>query len=56
MLLKCLTALVLIYLLQNCALRKIEGSPVFLTCEIQGAQYMISMKSLRFSSCPGAKV
>ena len=56
MLLKYLTALVLIFLLQNCALRKIEESPVFLTSEILGAQYMISVKSLRFSSCPGAKV
>ena len=26
------------------------------TCEIQGAQHMISMKKLRFSSCPRAKV
>ena len=26
------------------------------TCELQGAQHMISIKNLRFSSHPGAKV
>ena len=31
--------------LQGCALKKIEGSPVLWTCEIQCAQHMISMKS-----------
>ena len=41
---------------QGCALRKIEGSPVHWTCKIQGAQHMICMKNLRFSSHPGAKV
>ena len=38
--------------LQGCALRKIEGSPVLWTCEIQCAQHMISMKKQRFSSRP----
>ena len=41
---------------QGCALRKIEGSPVLWSCEIQGAQHRICMKKLRFSSCPWAKV
>ena len=41
---------------QGCALRKIEGSPVLCTCEIQCAQHMISMKKLRFSSPPRTKV
>ena len=41
---------------QGCALRKIEGSPVLGTCKIQGAQHMICMKNLRFSSRPRAKV
>ena len=31
-------------------LKKIEGSPVLWTCDIQCAQHMISMKKLRFSS------
>ena len=44
------------FLLQGCALRKIEGSPVFWTCEIQCAQEMISMKKQRFSSRPRTKV
>ena len=44
------------YLVQGCALRKIEGSPVLWTCKIQGAQHMICMKNLRFSSRPRAKV
>ena len=35
---------------------KIESSPVLWTCEIQGAQYMISMKKLRFSSHSRTKV
>ena len=33
---------------QGCALRKIEGSPVLWTCEIQCAQHMISMKKKDF--------
>ena len=38
-------------ILQGCtALRKIEGSPVLWTCEIQGTQHKMSMKKLRFSS------
>ena len=41
---------------QGCALLKIEGSPVLWTCKIQGAQHMICMKNLRFSSRPRAKV
>ena len=41
---------------QGCALSKIEGSPALWTCKIQGAQHMICMKNLRFSSCPRAKV
>ena len=41
---------------QGCALRKIEGSPVLWNCKIQGAQHMICMKNLRFSSRPRAKV
>ena len=41
---------------QGCALRKIEGCPVLWTCKIYGAQHMICMKRLRFSSRPGAKV
>ena len=39
---------------QGCALRK--WSPVLLCCEIQCAQHKISMKKLRFSSHPRAKV
>ena len=43
--------------LQDCALKKIEGSPVLWPFEIQGAQHMISMRKFRFSnSCPGGKV
>ena len=41
---------------QGCAPRKIEGSPVLRTCKIRGAQHMICMKNLRFSSRPWAKV
>ena len=41
---------------QGCALRKIEGTPVLWTCKIQGAQHVIFMKNLRFSSRPRAKV
>ena len=44
------------FLLQGCALRKIEGSPALWTCEIQCAQQMISMKKQRFSSCLTTKV
>ena len=39
---------------QGCVLRK--WSPVLLCCEIQCAQHKISMKKLRFSSHPRAKV
>ena len=42
--------------LQCCALRNVEGSPVLWTCEIHGAQRMICMQKLRFSSCQRAKV
>ena len=35
---------------QGCALRKLKGSPVPWTCEIQGAQLDISMEKLRSSS------
>ena len=42
--------------LQCCALRNVEGSPVLWTCEIHGAQHMICMQKLRFSSCRRAKV
>ena len=41
---------------QGCSLRKIEGSPVLWNCKIQGAQHVICMKNLRFSSRPRAKV
>ena len=41
---------------QGCALRKIEGSPVLWACKIQGAQHMICMKKLWFSSRPRTKV
>ena len=44
------------FLLQGCALRKIEGSPALWTCEIQCAQQMISVKKQRFSSRPTTKV
>ena len=44
------------FLLQGCALRKIEGSPALWTCEIQCAQQMISVKKQRFSSWPRTKV
>ena len=46
----------MIFQMQGCALTKIEGSPVLWTCEIQGAQHMISMKKLKFSSRPRTKV
>ena len=42
--------------LQGCALRKTEGSPVLWACEIRDAQHMICVKNARFSSCPRAKV
>ena len=42
--------------IQGSALRKIEGSPVLWTCEIQCAQHMISMEKQRFSSCPRTKL
>ena len=35
---------------QCCALRKIEGTPVLWIHKIQGAQHMICLKKLRFSS------
>ena len=44
------------FLLQGCALRKIEGSPALWTCEIQCAQQMISVKKQRFSSRPRTNV
>ena len=34
----------------------IKGCPVLWTCKIQGAQHSISMKKLRFVSCPKPKV
>ena len=39
---------------QDRALRKVEVNPLLWTCEIPGAQNMIYMKKLRFSSYPGA--
>ena len=43
--------------MQGCAPRKIDGSPVLWTCEIQCVHhYMIPMKKLRFSSRPRTKV
>ena len=39
-----------------CSLRKIQGSPVIWTCEIQGTQHMICMKKLTFSSRSKANV
>ena len=42
--------------IQGCALRKIEGSPVLWNCKIWGAQHMIGMRNLRFSSRPREKV
>ena len=63
---KCFKSLFLIYYLfilsniihdhQGYALRKIEGSPVLWSCEIQYAQHVISMKKQRFSSRPKTKV
>ena len=44
------------YWCQGCALRKIEGSPVLWTCEILGAQHIISIEKVTFSSCPGANL
>ena len=41
---------------QRCALRKIYGSPVLWTCEIQCTQHMICMNIVRFSSSPRVKV
>ena len=41
---------------QGCALRKIQLSPVLWNCKIWGAQHMICMKNLRFSSRPRSKV
>ena len=39
---------------QGCAVRKIEGCPVLLICEIQAAQHMESMKNLlrKIEGCP----
>ena len=42
--------------MQDCSERKIEGSPVLWTCEIQGAQHMICMKKTYFSGQQRAKV
>ena len=36
-------------IIQGCALRKIKGSRVVLTCETLGAQHVICIKKLRFS-------
>ena len=44
------------YWCQGCALRKIEGSPVLWTCEILGAQHIISIEKVTFSSRPGANL
>ena len=45
------------YRLQGYALRKIDGSPVPWTCEIQDTQHVMYMKKQnRFSSHPGGKV
>ena len=41
---------------QGCALWEIKGVPVLWTCEIQGAQHMIWVKKVRFSSSPIANV
>ena len=41
---------------QGCVLRKIGGSPVLWTCEIQGTQHLICTKIVRFSISPRAKV
>ena len=44
------------YWCQGCALRKIVGSPVLWTCEILGAQHIISIEKVTFSSRPGANL
>ena len=44
------------YISPGCALKKIEGSPLLLNHKIYGAQHMICMKKVRFSSRPRAKV
>ena len=36
--------------------KKIEASPVLWTCQTQGARHIISIKKMRFSSHPRAKV
>ena len=41
---------------QGSDIRKIKGSPVLVICETLGAQHVICIKKLRFSSCPKAKV
>ena len=41
---------------QGCALRKIEGSPVLWSCEIQGAQHNYDFYEKRFSCHLEAKV
>lgn len=38
-----------------CCKKNIEENTVLLTCAIQGAQHINSMRKLRFSSCLGAK-
>lgn len=40
---------------QGCALKKNDGSPVFGTSEIQGAQHMNFLKRLRFPRNPRTK-
>ena len=37
---------------QGCALRKLEGSPRLWTCEIQGDQYMINVKTAKICWSP----
>ena len=44
------------YLFQGCALRKIEGSPVLWTCEIQGAQHIISIEKSNILWSPRSKI
>ena len=45
-----------IYLCQSCTLRKIEGRQVPWTCKIWGAQHIICMQNVRFSSHGREKV
>ena len=45
-----------VFKVQGCALREGRREPRLWTCKISGAQHMICMKKVRFSSRPGAKV